>query len=270
MRVATTGSDIASHGSEPEYDDKAIRFLEAMWGKGYLSPGGPQEVDRIVFHLDFAGRHVLDIGCGTGGITLYLASAKPLAQITGFDVEEPVIEVAKTRANAKGLADKAKFVQAAPGKLPFTDHSMDIVFSKDALIHVHDKEAVFADIFRILKPGGHFAASDWLTSHDREPSEAMKHYLAAEGLSFGMASSARYESAMKRAGFVDVSTVNRNPWYREVARGELERLKGPLYDEVSKAVGEDYVKSNIRTWTAMQTVLDSGEHCPTHLFGRKP
>ncbi len=85
-----------------------------------------------------------------------------------------------------------------------------------------------------------------------------------------MASPARYEGAMKLAGFVDVSTVNRNPWYREVAREELKRLQGPLYDEVSKAVGEDFVKKNIMTWTTMQVVLDSGEHCPTHLFGRKP
>ncbi len=102
MSEAATGSDFASHGSEPEYDDKAIRFLEAMWGKGYLSPGGPKEVDRIVSHLDFSGKHVLDIGCGTGGITLYLASTKPLAQITGFDVEEPVIEAAKTASQING------------------------------------------------------------------------------------------------------------------------------------------------------------------------
>ncbi len=53
-----------------------------------------------------------------------------------------------------GLEGKAHFVQAAPGKLPFDDQSMDVVFSKDALIHVHDKEAVFADIFRISETRG--------------------------------------------------------------------------------------------------------------------
>ena len=34
--------------AEPEYDDTAIRFLEALWGDGYLSPGGPEEVDRVI------------------------------------------------------------------------------------------------------------------------------------------------------------------------------------------------------------------------------
>ncbi|OCW58000.1 SAM-dependent methyltransferase [Hoeflea olei] len=264
MPAAPLGEDVA------EYDDTAIRFLEALWGEGFLSPGGPDEVRRVVDHLDFAGKRVLDIGCGSGGITLFLACEYAPAEIVGYDVEQPVIDVASRRAKEQGLDRVARFVRGEPGPLPFPVESFDIVFSKDALIHVADKERLFQDIFRLLKPGGQFAASDWLTSHDGEPSAAMKTYLAAEGLSFGMASAARYAAAMRDAGFVDVATVNRNGWYREVARGELERLKGPLYAPVAAAVGADYVDKNIRTWSAMQTVLDSGEHCPTHVFGTRP
>ncbi|WP_417416840.1 methyltransferase domain-containing protein [Hoeflea sp.] len=257
-------------GDVPEYDDTAIRFLEALWGEGFLSPGGPDEVRRVVADMDLAGRQVLDIGCGSGGITLFLARHYQPAGIVGFDVEQPVVDLAMKRAAEQGLADRARFVRGAPGPLPFADESFDVVFSKDALIHVADKEALFEDIYRVLRPGGRFAASDWMTSHDGEPSDAMRAYLAAEGLSFGMASARRYEAAMEKAGFTDVRTLNRNEWYREVARVELERLKGPLYGPVAEAVGADYVDKNIRTWSAMQTVLDSGEHCPTHLFGTRP
>lgn len=252
-----------------EYDDSAIRFLEALWGEGFLSPGGPDEVHRVVSGVDFSGKQVLDIGCGSGGITLFLAREYKPESIIGFDVEQPVVDLATKRAGEQGLRDRARFVRGAPGPLPFADQSFDVVFSKDALIHVADKEALFEDIYRLLKPGGRFVASDWLTSHDGEPSDAMRAYLAAEGLSFGMASAARYEAAMVKAGFTDVRTVNRNAWYRDVARGELERLKGPLYKPVAEAVGKDYVDKNIRTWSAMQVVLDSGEHCPTHVFGTR-
>lgn len=254
----------------PEYDDRAIRFLEALWGEGFLSPGGPDEVRRIVADIDFSGKHVLDIGCGSGGITLFLAREYQPANIIGFDVEQPVVDLASRRAADQNLQGSASFVRGAPGPLPFAEQSFDVVFSKDALIHVADKEALFADIFRVLKPGGRFVASDWLTSHDGDPSDAMRTYLAAEGLSFGMASAARYEAAMSRAGFAHIRTVNRNGWYSEVARSELERLKGPLYVPVAEAVGTDYVDKNIKTWSAMQTVLDTGEHCPTHVFGTRP
>ncbi|SFK60615.1 Ubiquinone/menaquinone biosynthesis C-methylase UbiE [Mesorhizobium albiziae] len=261
---------LESHSAVPEYDDVAIRFLEALWGEGYLSPGGPDEVDRVLDGFSLAGKHVLDIGCGAGGITLHLIEKHGAAHATGFDIEGPVIESARRRAAARGLSGRADFVQAPPGRLPFADASFDVVFSKDALLHVPGKEALFADIFRVLRPGGVFAASDWLIGHDGEPSQEMADYIAAEGLSFSMASPERYRRAMQQAGFAEVTVTDRNGWYREVARAELARLKGPLYDTAAAAVGSAYVDKNIRTWEAMQKVLDSGEHRPTHLRGRKP
>ncbi|RJG43795.1 methyltransferase domain-containing protein [Mesorhizobium sp. DCY119] len=261
---------IETADAAPEYDDTAIRFLEALWGEGYLSPGGPGEVDRVVEGLSLGGRRILDIGCGAGGIALHFVENHDAGHVTGFDVEEPVIAVATKRAAERGLSARTKFVQAPPGALPFADASFDMVFSKDALLHVPDKHALFAEIFRVLKPGGVFAASNWMIGHDGEPSPEMKAYIAAEGLSFTMRSPAHYRKAMEDAGFRDIAVTDRNPWYREVARGELARLKGPLYEPVAAAVGSDYVDKNIKTWEAMQKVLDSGEHRPTHLRGWKP
>jgi ubiquinone/menaquinone biosynthesis C-methylase UbiE len=261
---------VSAGDGEVEYDDKMIRFLEAVWGEGYLSPGGPDEVDRIVTGIDLRGRTVLDIGCGSGGITLHLARTHGPARVVGFDVEAPVLEVARGRAEKEGLADKVTFVQGAPGPLPFPDGSFDVVFSKDALIHIPDKDALFADIFRLLRPGGWFAASDWLIGHDGEPTPEMRDYMAAEGLSFAMASPGRYLGAMRAAGFIHVAETSRNDWYRRVAREELARMEGPLHQQAVAAVGEEHVKRNIEIWRKMLVVLDSGEHRPTHLRGQKP
>ncbi|MDB5522930.1 MAG: SAM-dependent methyltransferase [Rhizobium sp.] len=256
--------------AEPEYDDIHMRFLELLWGDGYLSPGGPAEVERVLAGIDLEGRRVLDLGCGSGGITLFIAKKFNPKQIVGFDVELPVIEQARRRATDAGLAGRVEFTQGPPGPLPFPDQSFNVVFSKDAMVHIADKDAVFADIFRVLKPGGIFAASDWLISHDDEPTADMKAYIAAEGLSFGMASPRRYREAMEKAGFTDVKTDNRNGWYRDEAARELKRLQTELYDQAVALTGEAFVDKNIRTWVAMQKVLDSGEHCPTHLSAIKP
>ena len=254
----------------PEYDDTAIRFLQALWGEGYLSPGGPDEIDRVLDGLTLEGKTVLDLGCGAGGATLHLLKEHGVAHVTGFDVEEPVIRHAIDRAAMSGLTSQASFVQAPPGPLPFGDEAFDVVFSKDALLHVPDKDAIFAEIFRVLRPGGVVAASNWMIGHDDAPSPEMQAYLDAEGLNFAMASPARYRAAMEKAGFAKVTSVDRNAWYRDTARAELASLRGELFDKVVAAVGEDYVAKNIRTWEAMHKVLDSGEHRPTHLRGFKP
>lgn len=256
--------------AEPEYDDIHMRFLELLWGDGYLSPGGPAEVDRVLDRFEIKGKDVLDIGCGSGGITLHIARRFEPRTITGFDVEKPVIAEATRRAREAGLSDRVFFVQASPGRLPFEDASFDVVFSKDAMVHIPDKDAIFADIFRLLRPGGLFAASDWLIGHDDEPSQDMRDYVEAEGLSFGMASPKRYEEAMTKAGFTYARTESRNAWYREEARRELNRLHGELYDKAVALTSEAFVEKNLRTWRAMQKVLDSGEHCPTHLSATKP
>lgn len=255
---------------EDEYTPELITFLETIWGEGYLSPGGPQEVAQVLDGIDLSGKTVLDIGCGTGGIPIELVETYGAAHVTGIDIEGAVVDEARRRAGEKNLSDRLTFIRVEPGPLPFDDGTFEVVFSKDAMIHIADKESLFRDIHRVLKPGGIVAASDWLIGHDDEPSPEMKHYLEMEGLSFGMASPARYRTAMEAAGFEDVRLVDRNPWYREVAAEELRQIAGPLYDEAVAAAGKETVDHNIGTWRAMLAVLETGEHCPHHLFGRKP
>jgi len=252
------------------YHPRMIGMLAALWGEGFLSPGGPDEVARLVAGSDFAGKSVLDIGCGAGGIDIALVRNHGAGFVCGIDVEDGVLTHARALVAREGLADRIGCLKVAPGSLPFPPGIFDIVFSKDSIIHIPDKHALMQEAFRVLKPGGWFVASDWLIGHDGAPSAQMAEYIAAEGLDFGMASPARYRDAMEKAGFARIEVTSRNAWYREVAKAELERLKGPVGAKAAKVVGQDFVDENIGIWTRMVPVLESGEHCPHHLKARKP
>lgn len=252
------------------YHSRMISMLEAVWGEGFLSPGGPDEVARIVAGRDLKGKSILDIGCGAGGIDIALAAIHGAGYVCGIDVEDPVLDHARALIARSGLADRIGCLKVAPGPLPFPPGTFDVVFSKDSIVHIPDKHALMTEVFRVLKPGGWFIASDWLIGHEGEPSPQMADYIRSEGLDFGMASPARYRDAMEKAGFTDIGVTSRNSWYRETARGELARLQGLVGAAAAKIVGRDFVDQNIGIWQRMIPVLDTGEHCPTHLRGRKP
>lgn len=255
---------------EELYSDRLVDILERLWGDGWLSPGGPEELARLLDGIELAGLAVLDIGCGAGGVDLALVREHGAGFVTGIDVEDGVLERAREHVAAAGLGDRIGLVKVAPGPLPLPPASFDVVFSKDSIVHIPDKHALMRDVFRVLRPGGRFVASDWLIGHDGPPSPAMAAYIAEEGLEFGMASPGRYADAMAAAGFTEVRTVSRNAWYRERAGEELEILRGPLGAEAAAALGADFVAHNIAIWEKMLPVLATGEHCPTHLFARKP
>ena len=192
------------------------------------------------------------------------------AYVTGIDVEDTVLACARKLVERANLGARIGVAKVAPGPLPFPPGSFDVVFSKDSIVHIPDKHALMREVYRVLRPGGRFIASDWLMGHDGAPSPDMAAYIEAEGLNFGMASPARYEDALRSAGFRDISVTSRNAWYRDAAQQELERLRGPVGAAAARIVGQDFVDQNIAIWTRMVPVLRSGEHCPTHLRARKP
>jgi phosphoethanolamine N-methyltransferase len=252
------------------YHDRMIGMLEAVWGEGFLSPGGPEEVARLVAGTDFAGRSVLDIGCGAGGIDIALVKAHGAGYVCGIDVEDTVLAHARALIVRAGLGHRIGCLKVAPGPLPFPPATFDVVFSKDSIVHIPDKAALMAEVFRVLRPGGRFIAADWLIGHDGPPSPAMAAYIAAEGLDFGMASPAAYRAAMAAAGFVDIVVESRNAWYRAEARAERARLAGAAGRQAAARVGEAFVAAQIRLWNRMIAVLDSGEHCPARLAATRP
>lgn len=253
-----------------EYDDKLVTLLEALWGDGYLSPGGDAETALVLDGLDLNGRRVLDIGSGTGGCAFFIQQRFGPASVIGIDIESGVVAKANDTARARGVADVVEFVAIEPGPLPFADGMFDAVFSKDSIVHVADKHALAAEIHRVLAPGGVFACSDWMKGDDLPKSPALVAYEELEGLGFGLASPDVYFAALRASGFERIAFVDRTPWLAAKTRAELDELDGPLRPQLTAQLGAEFLEHEIDVWRALAVVTSSGELGAGHFRAWKP
>jgi phosphoethanolamine N-methyltransferase len=257
-------------GEPGEYDEPMQAFLQLIWGDGFLSPGGPEEIARLLEGSDIRGCETLDIGCGLGVIDQILVERHGAGTVIGIDIEPDLIARAEARIAAAGLGDRVRFRCVEPGPLDVADKSFDLVFSKDAMVQIPDKPAIFAEAFRVLRPGGRFIASDWLRGGDGPHSPQMLEFFRLEGITYNMASPERSAEALAQAGFIGIEVRDRNAWYRDIAHRELESLQGPLWADMVAAVGPAKAAHFIENWRQLGVVLDRGELRPSHLKAVKP
>ena len=139
-------------------DESMVRNLaaqaEAIW---------PQEEPIMRGHG--APTDVLDIGCGTGEITSRLARLFPQARVTGVDLLEPHLALARDRYADFG--DRVTFRQADAFALPFADNSFDLVVCRHMLQAVPTPERAIAEMVRVARPGGrlHLLVEDYDMIH---------------------------------------------------------------------------------------------------------
>ncbi len=102
---------------------------------------------------------VLDVGCGLGGSARHLAE-KYNCHVTGIDLTAEYITVGKQLTEKVGLSDKVTLVEGSALALPFKDNSFDVVWTEHAQMNIADKELFYAEISRVLKPGGRLVFHD--------------------------------------------------------------------------------------------------------------
>ena len=214
------------------YYDTTLDLYEDLWGQhvhhGFWDagerPGNDDDrhaaTDRLVRELVAfagvpAGARVLDDGCGIGGPAMYLAG--PL----GCTVEGVTLSAAQAaRANEKatelGLGERTNFRQCDFMANDYPDASFDVVWAVESLMHIADRAAFFAEVRRVLKPGGTVAIATWsvrdgeLTAEEtRVVDQILRHQVMPS-----FSSLEEHERLAAAAGFADIAIVD---WSANVA-----------------------------------------------------
>jgi len=260
-----------------QYSERVIQGMQMLFGEGFLSPGGAAEVDEMVAGTSIAGKTVVDLGCGIGGGALMLAGAYDAHRVIAVDVEPESLERTRRAAQARGLADRIETVQVAPGPLPLPDACADIVFTKDVVCHIADKAAAFAEMARVLRPGGRLICADFVENKPdaADPDgialfdgwvEVLKEY----GLNFHYERWDVYERALAAAGLGNVAVHDHTATSAKVARREYDFVTGPDCSPVRERLGEDYFKVRIRLSDLRAQALERRGLLHLHVRATKP
>ncbi|MBV9861496.1 MAG: class I SAM-dependent methyltransferase [Alphaproteobacteria bacterium] len=161
--------------------------------------GGRQATAEFAEQLAIApGAALLDIGCGLGGASRYFAHERG-CRVTGIDLTAEFVEVAASLASRVGLSEKVTYRQGSALALPFAAATFDGASMLHVGMNIEDKAAVFAEVKRVLKPGGVFGIYDVM----REAEGALSFpvpWAATADTSF-VADAATYRRLLEEAGF---------------------------------------------------------------------
>ena len=136
------------------YPDELARVPESAV-ESFAGVANPFALGRLE-----RGEHVLDVGSGAGTDALVAAlMVGPEGRVTGIDMTPEMLAKAEAAAGELGTGN-VEFVQSEAERLPFADESFDVVISNGVIDLIPDKDAVFSELFRVLKPGGRIQVAD--------------------------------------------------------------------------------------------------------------
>ncbi len=194
---------------------------ELLWGRGFTTPGGEEFVLDLVRHIGIdETMTLLDIGAGLGGSCRVIAGGTGI-WTTGLEESEALAKAGTVLSKAAGMGRKAPLLVFDPtDPLDRVASSTNVVFSKECLFSVADKQALLAEVERVLKPNGYLVLTDYVRRGAKAAEEALARWREGEPRPCTPWSVAEYESHLAELGFVlNISQDLTAKYKAEIARG---------------------------------------------------
>ncbi len=190
--------------------------------------GGRLATDNLIEQLHFSKEHhVLDVGCGLGGASRYVASQFK-SRVTGIDLTPEYIETGKVLCGWLNLEDNVTLEQGSALSMPFADNKFDGGYMLHVGMNIEDKLALFSEIYRVLKPGACFGIYDIMRQQEGEVIYPTPW--ATESSMSKLATPEQYKQVLVDAGFEVSKENNRRDFALEFfkqLRAKAEANGGP-------------------------------------------
>ena len=257
------------------YDDTNVSaFYEQCWGGEDIHIGRYATGRESVAEASAAmtrylvecagiapGLQVLDIACGFGGTLRTLARSG--CRVSGVDISKNCVDHARLANEKAGLGDRIEVSVGDFHSIDSESDAWDAVICQEAIIHSPDRPKVFAEVYRILRPGGVFAFSDILTGEDADNS-MVEAAFARLGASTGT-TIRDYQEMARAAGFEIVHVEER----LDDIRTHYDKLADQLAEPIA-SLDDDALASIAKSISHWQVALAHGHITWACYVARKP
>ena len=194
------------------YTESETAALPAAAVAASLGCGNPTALAELR-----AGETVLDLGSG-GGIDVLLSARRvgPSGKAYGLDMTDEMLALARENQRKAGV-ENVEFLKGEIEAIPLPDRSVDVIISNCVINLSADKDRVFAEAFRVLRPGGRFAVSDVVVRGD-VPAQIRRSVELWIGCVAGALEESDYRAKLGKAGFEDVHLEPTRVYRAEDAR----------------------------------------------------
>ena len=221
------------------YDVGEVEGLPREAVQASLGCGNPTALAQLN-----PGETVLDLGSG-GGIDVFLSARRvgPMGKAYGLDMTEEMLALARENQRKAGV-ENVEFLKGEIEHIPLPNGSVDVIISNCVINLSRDKDRVFAEALRVLKPGGRFAVSDVVVRGD-VPGEIRRSMELWVGCIAGALDESDYVSKLRAAGFESISVEPTRVYDVEDARKFLSG-HGIDVDMVAPQVRDKFMSAFVR------------------------
>ncbi|CAG0916015.1 unnamed protein product [Notodromas monacha] len=256
-RVMETTEERQKFLDGSQYTQNGILRYEKIFGEDFISTGGRETTEEIVATLGLKpGMQVLDVGCGIGGSVFYMAEHFGVIA-RGVDLSANMLSMAKQKLDTKyaHLKDRVSFELADCLLMEVPESTFDVIYSRDAMLHIADKPTLFARLYKWLKPGGKLVITDYCHGEKLQHSEEYVKYVKSRN--YHLLTVVDYAHTLEQI-FPEVWSDDRTATFIKVLKREVAHLKAHREAFIQDFSEKDYDEL-IKGWEAKVVRASSGD-----------